>query len=172
MHLVRHALSHPDGRPAVNASAVVIGIGNSFRRDDGIGPAVAAEIARRGLPGIRVLRCAAEPTAILDAWEGATRVVLIDAAVDGIPGRVRRCAVEELALSAAVSSHDLSLRQTVELGRALGGVPDSVNVVSVDVADTGHGEGLTPAVRAALPEAVRAVLDILGAPQESTDQEP
>lgn len=156
----------------MSASAVVIGIGNSFRRDDGIGPAVAAEIARRALPGIRVLRCAAEPTAILDAWEGATRVVLIDAARGGILGRVRRCAVAELVEPVAVSSHDLSLRQTVELGRALGRVPDSVTVVSVDVADTGHGEGLTPAVQAALPEAVRVVLEILGSPQESSDQEP
>ncbi len=156
----------------MNTPDVVIGVGNTFRRDDGIGPAVAAEIARRGLPGIRVLSCPAEPTAILDAWQGAPQAVLIDAAVGGSPGRVRRCAVEELAEPTAVSSHDLSLRQTFELGRALGRVPGSVTLVSVDVADTGHGQGLTPAVRDALPEAVRAVLDVLGAPQESFDQNP
>lgn len=151
----------------------VIGIGNAFRRDDGIGPAVASDIARRELPGIRVLCCPAEPTAILDAWQGATRAVLIDAAVgDGRPGRVRRCPVEDLVEPTALSSHDLSLRQTFELGRALGRVPGSVTVVSVDVAETGHGEGMTPAVEAALPAAVRAVLDILGVPEESADQQP
>ena len=31
--------------------ALVIGIGNDFRRDDGVGLAVAAEIAERRLPG-------------------------------------------------------------------------------------------------------------------------
>ena len=159
----------------MNDRAVVIGIGNTFRRDDGIGPAVAADIAGRELPGIRVLSCPAEPTAILDAWQGATRAVLIDAAVGDRPGRVRRSGVDELAESRPVSSHDLDLRQTFELGRALGRVPSSITVVSVDVADTGHGEGLTPAVAAALPEAVRAVLDVLdvlGTGEESRDQQP
>lgn len=151
--------------------AVVIGIGNTFRRDDGIGPAVAAGVARHALPGVRVLRCVAEPTAILDAWGDAAQAVLIDAAVAGLPGRVRQFDIDELTESPTLSSHDLSLRQTFELGRVLGRVPDSVTVVSVDVIDTGHGEGLTPAVRAALPEAVRLVLAILGAPQESADQQ-
>lgn len=155
-------------RPA----SVVIGIGNTFRRDDGVGPAVAAEVARRGLPGTRVLDCVAEPTAILEAWEDAGRAVLIDAAAGGHPGRVRQCRLGDLDEPAALSSHDLSLRQTYELGRALGRSPDSVVVVSVDVADTGHGVGLTAPVRAALPEAVRVVLDILGTQgQEPADQQ-
>lgn len=36
--------------------AAVIGIGNELRRDDGIGPAVAAEIQHRDIPGVRVSR--------------------------------------------------------------------------------------------------------------------
>ena len=73
VHLVRHALPHADGWTAGDSDAgiVVIGIGNDHRRDDGIGPAVAAAVAARGLPGVRVHRCAAEPTAILDAWDGS-----------------------------------------------------------------------------------------------------
>lgn len=152
---------------------VVIGIGNSFRCDDGVGSAVAAELARQDIPGIRVLNCAAEPTAILDAWQGAARVVLVDAAAGGDPGTVRRCTLDDLTEPTPVSSHDLSLRQTYELGRALGRAPESVVVVSIDVADTGHGVGLSPPVRAALPEAVRAVLDaVAGKGEEPADQQP
>jgi len=156
-------------------SAVVIGIGNDLRRDDGIGPAVAAAVVGRGLPGVRVLTCAAEPTAILDAWSGAGLAVLVDAAVvaDGIPGRVRQSSLSEVADSRALSSHDLSLVGTYELGRALGRAPASVVVVSIDVVDTGYGTGLSPAVAAALPAAVRAVAAILaGQAQESSDQLP
>lgn len=156
----------------MTTNAVVIGIGNTFRRDDGVGPAVAADVARRVPAGVRVLSCAAEPTAILDAWTDASRAVLIDAAMGDRPGLVRQCTLDHLAEPTPLSSHDLSLRQTFELGRILGRAPDSVTVVSVEVTDTGHGEGLTPAVRAALPEAVRVVLDILGAPQEPSDQQP
>lgn len=152
---------------------VVIGIGNSFRCDDGVGPAVAAELARQDIPGVRVFNCAAEPTAILDAWQGAARVVLVDAAAGGDPGTVRRCTLDDLTEPTPVSSHDLSLRQTYELGRALGRAPESVVVVSIDVADTGHGVGLSPPVRAALPEAVRAVLDaVAGKGEEPADQQP
>lgn len=35
-------------------------------------------------------------------------------------------------------------------------------VVTVDVAEVGHGEGHSPAVAAALPAAVRAVLSVIG----------
>ena len=155
------------------AGAVVIGIGNPFRRDDGIGPAVAADLASHNLPGIRVLTCAAEPAALLDAWEGSALAVLIDAAAGEQPGRVQTCSLQDLAEATPVSSHDLGLRQAYELGRALGRAPESVVVVTVDVADTGHGQGLSPAVAAALPAAVRAVVAILGdQADESAHQKP
>lgn len=140
-------------------TTVVIGVGNEFRRDDGVGPAVAAAVAARCLPGVRVLTCAAEPAALLDAWSGSRSAILIDAAVGEEPGRVRTTPLGELAdARERLSSHDLSLWQTYRLGRELGRVPDTVLVVSVGAADTGHGAGLSPAVAAALPAALDAVL--------------
>ncbi|MGI9126012.1 MAG: hydrogenase maturation protease [Mycobacterium sp.] len=152
----------------MSRQAVVIGIGNEFRRDDGIGPAVAAQLS--GLPGVRVLACAAEPAAILDAWTGAALAVLVDAAAGGVPGRIRRCGIGDLVDPAPLSSHELNVRQTYELGRALGRVPESVVVVAVDVADTGQGPGLSPAVAAALPLAVGVVRDVLGDFRQQADE--
>ncbi len=144
-------------------TTVVIGVGNEFRRDDGVGPAVAAAVAARGLPGVRVLTCAAEPAALLDAWAGSRLAILIDAAVGDEPGRVRTAPLGELPdTPERLSSHDLSLWQTYRLGRELGRVPDAVLVVSVGAADTGHGAGLSPAVAAALPRALDAVLTAVG----------
>jgi hydrogenase maturation protease len=153
-------------------AAVVIGLGNSYRRDDGVGPAVAAEVEARQPPGVRVV-CAAETTAILDAWAGAHLAVVVDAVIGGTPGRVRLCALDDLVEDALVSSHELGLRQTYELGRVLGRAPQSVVVVTVDADDTGHGEGLSPAVATALPEAVDVVLRILVEhAEESPNQQP
>lgn len=143
--------------------AVVVGIGNPHRRDDGVGPAVAARVAARRLPGVRVIDCAAEPAALLEAWAGAPLAVLVDAVSGGVPGRVRRCTLGELARSGALSTHDLDPAETYDLARALGCAPQEVAVIAVDTADTGHGPGLSPAVAAALGEAERAVLGILGA---------
>lgn len=149
---------------------VVIGVGNPSRRDDGVGPAVAARIAGRELPGVRVMQCPAEPTALLDAWEGADLAVVVDAVVGELPGRVRTCAPAELVEAHPVSSHDLGLARTYELAAVLGRAPQSLVVVAVDVADTGHGPGLSPSVAAALGEAERAVLRILQPGEETADQ--
>lgn len=138
---------------------MVIGVGNTYRRDDGIGPAVAAAVEAQGLPGVRVVRCAVETTAILDAWEGAGLAVVVDAVAGGKPGRVRHCGIDDFIEETAVSSHELGLKQAHELAQVLGRAPDSVVVVTVDTADTGHGDGLTPAVAEALPEAVRVVVE-------------
>ena len=157
----------------MSAGSVVIGIVHPYRRDDGIGPAVAAAVDALLLPDVRVLNCAGEMTQILDAWAGAGTAVVIDAAVGGTPGRVRRCALDEFVEATPFSSHELSLAKTYELARALDRAPDSVTVVTVDVADTGHGEGLTAVVAAALPEAVDVVLRILvEQPEETSNQQP
>lgn len=142
-------------------SAVVIGIGNSFRRDDGVGVAVSDRIAERRPPGVRVLSATGEPAALLEAWAGAARAVVVDAAAgEGCqPGRVRRWSADDLdAATTVLSSHALGLAQTTALGRALGRMPAELVVFTVEVADTGHGVGLTPAVAAAIPEVVDAVL--------------
>jgi hydrogenase maturation protease len=125
-------------------SRLVIGIGNSFRRDDGVGLAVADEIAKRGLPGVRVMTAIGEPGAILDAWSGVELAVVVDAAVGeaGTPGRIRRWTPGDVEGPA---------------------VPDRLVVLSVDVADVDQGPGLTPAVEAAVPEVVNAVLTELSA---------
>ena len=87
-------------------TVVVIGVGNTHRRDDGVGPLVAAEVAADCPAGVRVLTCAVEPTAILDAWDGADLAVVIDAAGgdDTVAGRVRRCTIDEVAGPGALTS--------------------------------------------------------------------
>ncbi len=152
-------------------AAVVIGLGNTFRRDDGVGPAVVAAVDAMQLPGVRVA-CAAEMTVLLDAWDSAALAVVVDAAVGATPGSVRRCELAELGGETPVSSHGFSLTQTYELARALGRAPVRLVVVSVGVADTGHGAGLSPAVEAALPEAARVVRRAVEQAEETGHQQP
>lgn len=152
---------------------MVIGVGNPDRRDDGVGPAVAAAVVVPA--GVAVVRCPAEPTALLDAWDGSELAVVVDAAVGGPPGRVRAGTLDEFGTGAEkpFSSHDLNLSQTYELARALGRAPGALVVVTVDIADAGHGVGFSPQVAAALPEAVRIVERLVAEQaQESGDQQP
>lgn len=142
---------------------LLIGIGNRFRRDDGVGPAVATEIAGMGLTGVHVLTSMGDPSQLLDAWEGVPLAVVVDAAVsDGAtPGRIRRWVPGEEPAT-AVSSHELGLPVTYALGRALGHLPEKLVVLTVDVAEVGYGDGLTPQVAAEVPHVVATVLAEFG----------
>jgi hydrogenase maturation protease len=62
------------------------------------------------------------------------------------------------------STHELSLEQAVRLGELLALEPARLVVFAVEAADLGHGQGLSPAVDAALPALLRAVAEELGQP--------
>ena len=145
---------------------VVVGLGNSYRTDDGVGLAVAAALENLALPDVRVVTGIVEPMGLLEAWSGAGLAIVIDAAVaiSPVPGRVRRCTLGDLATAAeGLSSHRVDICRAHELGQALGRVPDALVVFTVEVADTGHGIGLTPRVARAVPELVHmAVAEIKG----------
>lgn len=140
-------------------SVLVIGIGNPFRCDDGIGPAVAAAIARRHIPGIQVMTDIGDPGSILDAWTGVELAIIVDAALsrDGTPGRIRRWTPADGGGPPVVSSHMLGLAQAYSLGEALARLPHRLVVFTVDVMDVGHGNALTPVVADAVPSVVDAV---------------
>ncbi len=140
-------------------NTVVIGIGNGFRRDDGVGLAVADQIAERRVPGVRVLTAIGEPGEILDAWHGVSLAVVVDATVGAsvVPGRFQRLTPGDFEAPRGVSSHTLGLAQTFALAQALGRVPGKLVVFSVGVADVGHGVGLTADVAAAVPAVVDAI---------------
>jgi hydrogenase maturation protease len=141
-------------------SRLVIGIGNRCRRDDGVGLVVAECIARQELSGVCVLPAIGEPGAILDAWAGVLLAVVVDAALgDGaVPGRIRRWTPGEADGPGTVSSHGFGLAQTCALAAALGLLPARLVAFTVDITDAGVGVGLTPAVAAAVPDVVTAVV--------------
>ena len=139
---------------------VVIGIGNAYRRDDGVGLAVADDIAKRALPGIGVQSGIREPSALLDVWAGAELAIVVDATVTpiGEPGRIRRLTCDAVVSATTTSSHGLDVSQALELGKALHRNPFRVVMYAVDVVDTGYGVGLTPEVAASVPGIAAAIV--------------
>ena len=149
---------------------VVVGIGNPYRRDDGIGPALADAVEALGLPGVRTATLPATTSDLLHTWAGASLAIVVDAVrcEPSSPGRIHRVhpgATGSTELSATpASTHELSLEQAARLGELLGLEPARLVVFAVEAADLGHGEGFSPAVEAALPALLRAVAEELGQP--------
>ncbi|KUO17684.1 hydrogenase maturation protease [Streptomyces dysideae] len=142
----------------------VIGVGNEFRRDDGVGWAVLARLQDRPLPpDADLATCDGDPGRLIGLWEGASLAVVVDAAHahPGTPGRVHRLELDAgvPAQPATTSSHGLGLGEAVELARVLGLLPDHLVVYAVEGADGEFGTGLSPAVAAAVEPLVEAVED-------------
>jgi hydrogenase maturation protease len=159
VHLLCDALPRPArGAPL---RVVVAGVGNAFRRDDGAGIAVAEEVRRRA-PDVEVVTCEQEPSRLLDAWSGADTAIVVDAVSSGAPaGTVHRFDASAGPVPASVfrgSTHALGVGEAIELARALGRLPASVLVYGIEGREFAAGEGLTPAVAAAVEPLAAEVL--------------
>jgi hydrogenase maturation protease len=133
---------------------IVIGVGNAWRGDDGAGLAVARRLRELSPTGVEVREIEGDATALMDVWAGADRVVVVDAGQSGAPpGTVRRFDVCAAALPARLlrsSTHAFGVPDAIELARALGRLPATVDVYAIEGASFAAGDGLTlPVERAA-----------------------
>jgi hydrogenase maturation protease len=113
-----------------------------------------------------------DPLDLLGHWNGADLVIVIDAVRSGSqPGIVR---VLEIDSDGAVgddegsgleqgvtSTHGIGLTGVLRLARALGQAPARLVVVGIEGEAFGLGQGLSGAVEAAVPEAVRRVVQLI-----------
>ncbi|HEU0001717.1 MAG TPA: hydrogenase maturation protease [Ktedonobacteraceae bacterium] len=140
---------------------LIIGVGNSYRGDDGVGPAVLALLREERPSGTRLLECDGDCSALLDAWHGADAVMLIDAVSSGAPpGTVYRFDALAQALPREVSfqsTHAFGVAEALALGRALGQLPANLIIYAVEGKAFTTGMGLSPEVELAVYEIVQQV---------------
>jgi hydrogenase maturation protease len=132
---------------------VVIGVGNPYRADDGVGPAVVALLERRRVESAVLAHSLGEATGLIELWTGADLAIVVDAvlAEPAHPGRVHRLVVHRppAERGRAASSHGLDLGEAVELARVLDRLPGELVLYAVEVDRVGYGEGLSgPVARA------------------------
>ncbi len=147
-------------------SALVVGIGNRSRGDDGVGPEVASRVAELGLPGVEVV-VYDEPLGLVEHLAVHDDVVVVDAtAPRDDPGSVHVLRVGSDPLrreSPAFGSHGLGVAEAVELARALRRLPRRLTLVGVEALSFGVGAPISAQVGDRIDEAVRAVRDALPA---------
>ncbi|GAA3541588.1 hydrogenase maturation protease [Kribbella ginsengisoli] len=150
--------------------AVVIGVGNEYRRDDGIGPALIAALEDRWLPGVSLIRSDGEPVRLIEDWAGASLAVVVDAVLcePSSPGEIHQtevCLQQPDGAKApgthSAGSHSLGIPDALRLARALDRLPHRLIVYAVEAADTSLGTELSAPVAAALPRLTEAVVQVL-----------
>ncbi|CAN5758988.1 hydrogenase maturation protease [soil metagenome] len=108
--------------------------------------------------GIRGMHLAYD---LLDGWDA---LILVDAVPGrGAPGTLRifEADHETLTATAGFDAHSMDPGAVFAGLRALGGVPPRTVVIGCEVETVEDGIGLSPVVNAAVPEAARAVTEVV-----------
>ena len=141
---------------------LIIGIGNEYRGDDGAGLVVARRIKELNLHDVRLMEASGEGAALMEAWQGAEAVILIDAVYSGgTPGTIYRFDARAESISAKFfhySTHAFSVAEAIELARALDQLPPRLIVYGIEGQRFDAGVGLSAAVERATQEVVRRLL--------------
>lgn len=142
--------------------AVIVGIGQVAAGDDGVGLAVARELAGRGLAG----RESADASVLLPLLEAGHRVVLVDAvAGGGPPGTVMQLDPAALGTGPTpLSSHGISVAEAIALARTLYGDAAVARLAIIGIAierPAAHAVGLSPAVAAAVGPAAALAAELV-----------
>jgi hydrogenase maturation protease len=149
--------------------ALVIGLGNPLRGDDGIGPAVVRTLLRNGPAGIALIETDGHDLTELLTDEAFRRIVVVDAADLGRPaGAWIRTGCEALMGGAALPvGHTSGLVQALDLLAALGHSPPPITIFAVQPAKVGWGPGLSRAARRGVSAVAAAIRQELCLPQPS-----
>ena len=140
---------------------LVIGVGNADRGDDAAGLMAARQVRATAPAGVTVIELDGDQLALLDAWEGATDVYLVDATCSGAePGTVRRFDASA-PLGGDFSrrgTHLLSLADVIELARALHRLPARLRGFGIEGAAYELGAPLSPAAELAARAVAEQIL--------------
>ncbi|MCS6865897.1 MAG: hydrogenase maturation protease [Gemmataceae bacterium] len=145
---------------------LIIGCGNLLRGDDAAGPVAIRRLWEAGLPpGVR---CADGGTGGMDVafqMRGVPTVVLIDACSSGSPPgsifELPGSEVEQRPPPSGINLHAFRWDHALAFARWLlkDEYPREVRVVLIEVEQTRWGEGLSPAVDAAVNHVVDLLLE-------------
>jgi len=133
---------------------LILGIGNSLKQDDGLGPAVIRKLETRGLkPEAHLIDAGTAPenyTGKIKQIKPDTLVMVDAIAFGGKPGSIKVFEAEEIKAQ-SLSTHNISLKTFVDFLKA--DLTDlKVIVVGIQPKQVGFGEGLSPEIEKAVDQ--------------------
>jgi hydrogenase maturation protease len=141
---------------------MLIGVGNEFRQDDGVGLVILRKLQSQIPPGIEIVETSGEGAALMETWQGAKIVYLFDAVLSGaevatiyrIDARLQSVTTKFFNFS----THGFGVAEAVELARSLNQLPPQLIIYGIEGQNFAAGLGLSPEVQGAAGEVVRRVL--------------
>jgi len=141
---------------------LVIGIGNDFRCDDGVGLVVARKLKEKLGWNAEVIETEGEGADLMAQWQGRETVFVIDAVSSGsLPGTLHWVDATTGSIPSQLrtfSSHRFGLPEAIEVARSLGLMPERLFVCGIEGANFSYGTDLSQQTSDAVGNAVERVL--------------
>ena len=148
-------------RGDAHSSVVLIGIGNEFRSDDGVGILLARRLREKKMPGVVVQEHSGEGVSLIDLWNRHDSVFLMDAVSSGsLPGTVTRLDLGMEGIPHALkpfSTHAFGVGEGIGLARNLDRLPARLIMYGIEGRTFTAGTLLSPDVSAIFEEVVQLI---------------
>ncbi len=146
---------------------IIFGIGNPYRCDDNAGLKVIEELQLKiHDPDIVIKSGSIDGLSLLDEINGYKKVIIVDSikTENGTPGDIRRIELETDKKNPVSSlSHGIVFINALQVSSDLGyKLPKKITVFAIEIMDNlSFNEECTEPVKAAIPKAVKIVIDEL-----------
>lgn len=128
----------------------IIALGDPNRGDDAIGIVAARRLRDRLAAWVPIDEQTGEAGALIDSWQGAETVIVIDAIRSGAPaGTLHRYDARRHRLpiqTKPCTSHGLGLAEAVELARAMGQLPPGLLIFGIELKQCDLGRSMSPEI--------------------------
>ena len=144
----------------------IIGIGNTFMGDDGIGCAVVEELKKKSLPkNVSIIDIGTSVWNLLHASSKLDVIIIVDA-VDfgGAPGETCCFSPEDmdsLRCTHSLSTHECNLLDIIKISKELSENPKTIVIFAIQPATIVPSTELSLVLKTKLPKIITEILEIL-----------
>jgi hydrogenase maturation protease len=145
---------------------LILGVGNTLLRDEGVGVHVVQRLQTMDLPeDVEVLEGGVLGLDLLEEMENREKLIIVDAVQgDGSPGTTYRLTRKEIEMGAGrclTSLHEIDLPYVLHTADLLGQHINPI-IIGVEPKDMGIGLELSPEIEAQIPKVIDLVLKEIG----------
>ncbi len=144
---------------------VIIGLGNPWRSDDGIGLVVVSELRKVKLPsGVELVEAGADELSLIEQFKNTEHAIIVDAVLSGkAPGTILTFSADEIKsipIKQDLDLHSFGLAKTIELARKLK-LKTKITIVGIEPESLKPDDKLTTLIQSKIPELISAVMKSL-----------
>ena len=142
---------------------LIVGVGNPFRRDDGVGLAVIQKLSQEKLSDYDLKDGRTDALALIDVLSNYKYAIIVDAVcMSEPPGTIKIFTPNEIkdkVKTDALSTHGFGLAEMFKLIKQLK-IKTQIKIVGVEPKNISYGEGLTQELTQRLEKIIQRIKNI------------